>query len=152
MIIERPDVYHSRNCLDFGKGFYLTLLQEQASKYAQRFLLDKDVAYVNEYFLDESYTKFNVKVFPHYDEEWLEYVGLCRMGANDKLYDVVEGGIANDRVFNTLDLYFAGDMSKDDALRRLSYERPNHQLCRLNQEVIDKCLQFITSKVITKQK
>ena len=35
-IIELPDVYHSRDLLDFGKGFYLTSLVEQAKKYAQR--------------------------------------------------------------------------------------------------------------------
>lgn len=29
-IIELPDVYHSRDLLDFGKGFYLTSLVEQA--------------------------------------------------------------------------------------------------------------------------
>ncbi len=33
-----PDVYHSRDALDFGKGFYVTRLREQAEKYAQRFL------------------------------------------------------------------------------------------------------------------
>ena len=29
-IIERPDVSHSRDFLDFGKGFYLTAIREQA--------------------------------------------------------------------------------------------------------------------------
>lgn len=37
-IIESPDVHHSRELLDFGKGFYLTALEEQARKYSQRFL------------------------------------------------------------------------------------------------------------------
>lgn len=34
-IIESPDIYHSRDLLDFGKGFYLTSLVEQAKNYAQ---------------------------------------------------------------------------------------------------------------------
>ena len=29
-IIEKPDVLHSRDKLDFGKGFYLTTIREQA--------------------------------------------------------------------------------------------------------------------------
>lgn len=37
-IIDTPDVYHSRDLLDFGKGFYLTSLTDQARKYSQRFL------------------------------------------------------------------------------------------------------------------
>nr|WP_244440473.1 DUF3990 domain-containing protein [Bacteroides rodentium] len=39
LVIGQPDVYHSREHLDFGKGFYLTALYEQARKYAMRFLL-----------------------------------------------------------------------------------------------------------------
>lgn len=30
MIVSAPDVFHSREHLDFGKGFYLTPLREQA--------------------------------------------------------------------------------------------------------------------------
>ena len=36
-IIEKPDVLHSRDKLDFGKGFYLTTIREQAVRYAERF-------------------------------------------------------------------------------------------------------------------
>ena len=36
--VERPDVYHSRKFLDFGQGFYVTTLKDQAVKYAQRFI------------------------------------------------------------------------------------------------------------------
>ena len=51
-IIESPDIYHSRDLLDFGKGFYLTSLVEQAKKYAQRFIFQGDKAYLNQ--LDEN--------------------------------------------------------------------------------------------------
>ena len=46
-IIESPDIYHSSDLLDFGKGFYLTSLVEQAKKYAQRFIFKGDKAYLN---------------------------------------------------------------------------------------------------------
>lgn len=36
--VEIPDIIHSCDYLDFGKGFYLTSIHEQAVKYAQRFL------------------------------------------------------------------------------------------------------------------
>ena len=48
-IIDTPDVYHSRDLLDFGKGFYLTALEEQARKYSQRFLFRGDKAFLNHY-------------------------------------------------------------------------------------------------------
>lgn len=33
-----PDIVHSRKYLDFGRGFYLTSIKEQAIKYGERFL------------------------------------------------------------------------------------------------------------------
>ena len=65
-------------------------------------------------------------------------------------FDLVEGGIANDKVFNTIDLYFAGTISKDDALGKLSFEYPNHQLCILNQKIIVHHLHFIKATEVTK--
>ncbi|MDE6437991.1 MAG: DUF3990 domain-containing protein, partial [Muribaculaceae bacterium] len=43
----KPDVEHSRDALDFGKGFYLTRLKEQAEKYANRFLRAGKDAYLH---------------------------------------------------------------------------------------------------------
>ena len=147
-IIKKPDVLHSRDNLDFGKGFYLTTLYEQAKKYAMRFLLRKQKAYINEYILDDDIHNFNIKIFKLYDEKWLDYVGKCRKGIQTGTYDIVEGGIANDKVFNTIDLYFSGAMSKDDALGRLAFEHPNHQLCILNQDTMNKHLHFINATEI----
>ena len=141
--IEHPDVCHSRDHLDFGKGFYLTVLYEQARQYARRFLLRGGTAYINSYHLDDDLSAYKVKIFTHYDEEWLDYVGACRRGIGIPPYDVVEGGIANDRVFNTIDLYFSGLIAKTEALGRLAYEHPNHQLCILNQTVIDRHLHYL---------
>lgn len=141
-IIEKPDVYHSRDFLDFGKGFYLTTIREQAERYAVRFLRRGQKAYINEYILDDDLSEYRIKEFEKYDEAWLEYVGICRKGIQGDIYDIVSGGIADDKVFNTIDLYFAGEMSKEDALGRLSFELPNHQICILNQNVILSHLKF----------
>lgn len=35
-IIKRPDVLHSKKYLDFGKGFYITMYENQAKKWAVR--------------------------------------------------------------------------------------------------------------------
>lgn len=34
--IQKPDIQYGRFNLDFGKGFYVTALQEQAEKWAER--------------------------------------------------------------------------------------------------------------------
>lgn len=148
-IIEKPDVQHSREKLDFGKGFYLTKLKEQALRYAERFTQRSQDAYINEYELDENTPNFIVKSFSSYDEEWLDYVAICRKGLQSKyIFDAVSGGVANDKVFNTVDLYFAELINKQEALGRLKYEKPNHQICILNQQMLDKHLHFINAEKI----
>lgn len=145
-IVNTPDTIHSRTNLDFGKGFYATVIKEQAERYAQRFILRnrKGILNVYEYTPTEA---LNVKCFDAYDSEWLDFVAACRMGEDVyKQYDVICGGIANDRVFNTLDLYFSNQMTKEEALKRLIYEKPNQQLCFTNQRAIDTCISFIESK------
>lgn len=55
---------------------------------------------------------------------------------------VVKGGIANDKVFRTVDLFFAGDITKEEALNRLLFELPNNQLCIRSQKLLDNCLTY----------
>ena len=146
VIVDKPDTVHSRSNLDFGKGFYATVIKEQAERYAQRFILRnrKGILNVYEYTPDEN---LNIKSFESYDSEWLDFVAACRMGKDVyKQFDVICGGIANDRVFNTLDLYFSNQMTKEEALKRLVFEKPNQQLCFTNQVTIDKYVTFINSK------
>ena len=147
LCIEKPNVLHSRDKLDFGRGFYMTSIREQAVRYAERFTRRGKDAFINEYELDDVTPDFTIKSFPYYDEEWLDYVTICRKGEiPPQTYDAVSGGVANDKVFNTVDLYFAGVISKDEALGRLKFEKPNHQLCILNGRMLDCHLHFIKAE------
>ena len=141
-----PDVQHSRDALDFGKGFYVTRLKEQADKYANRFLRVGDAAYLHifEYVPHE---EMRIKIFDSYNEEWLDFVCSCRKGKECfRQFDIIEGGVANDKVFQTVDLYMAGVYNKEQALQRLVYEMPNNQICFTTQEAIDRCLSFVEHK------
>lgn len=147
--VEHPDVQHSRPNLDFGCGFYLTAMRSQAESYAERFKRRGKPAVLNEYEWDEVLSGFIVKRFEAYDEEWLDYVTACRKGLTPpQHYDAVEGGVANDKVFNTVDLYFAGIITKEEALGRLRYAKPNHQLCILSDALIERHLHFIKAETI----
>ena len=138
-----PDVDHSRQALDFGKGFYVTRLKEQAEKYAERFIRANKEAFIH-LFEYTPHSDMRIKVFHAYDEEWLEFVCNCRKGLEDyKQYDIIEGGVANDKVFQTVDLYMAGIYNKEQALQNLIYEMPNNQLCFTTQDAIDKCLTIL---------
>lgn len=101
-------------------------------------------AWLNVYELDDSFmtSAYVMKEFEKYDAEWLDFVVACRKGNVVGDYDIVRGGIANDKVFRTVDLFFAGDITKEEALKRLLFELPNDQLCIRSQKLLDNCLTF----------
>lgn len=70
--IESPNVLHSRPKVDFGAGFYVTPLREQAESWAGRYKKAGQNAFVSEYSLDdEALTLPRTIRFDAYDEEWL---------------------------------------------------------------------------------
>lgn len=144
--VKNPDISRSRKYLDFGPGFYVTVISDQAEKYAERFLRRGKDAWINVYELNEECLKQKIIKFDSYDEQWLDYVMACRTGATPDDADIIIGGIADDQIFRTVDLYFSGLISKQDALQRLVYSKPNMQICIRSQAIINKFLTFKSSK------
>ena len=144
--IRQPDLLHSRPRLDFGKGFYLTPICEQAERYGERFIRRGEEAIINVFLLDENRSECSHKIFTAYDGEWLDFVTACRKGLPHENYDIIEGGIADDQVFDTVDLYFSGVYTREQALAQLQYKKPNHQVCITSQHILDKYLHFQSSK------
>ncbi len=135
--------------LDFGKGFYLTDLKGQAESWARRQAADRGenpIINVYEFDYDTVIKKFTCLKFDSYNEAWLDFIVESRRG-NElwKGYDVIEGGVANDRVVDTINLYTLGFLDKQAALGNLAQHQPNNQICILNQEVVEKCLEFCNS-------
>lgn len=144
--VIKPDTYHSRDFLDFGKGFYLTSLHEQAVRYAQRFLRRQKEAWLNSYEFEFQSSDWKILKFDSYDKGWLDFVAKCRAGNDDTDFDLIIGGVANDRVILTLDRYFEGELSENETLGLLKYEKPNIQYCIRSQAMLDNCLTHIESK------
>ncbi|MBP5787561.1 MAG: DUF3990 domain-containing protein [Kiritimatiellae bacterium] len=143
--VPKPDTRHSRSHLDFGKGFYLTPIEQQARDYGRRFLLRGKPAAMNVYRLDDDIPDAICKVFDAYDGEWLDFIAACRKGRPHRAYDVITGGIADDQVFNTVDLYLQGLITRRQALNRLRWKKPNLQICITSQAVLDRHLRFVKS-------
>ena len=70
----------------------------------------------------------------------------CREGVDVGNYDLIVGGIANDRVIITLDRYFTGEISQGEALGLLRFEKPNIQYCIRTDKMLQECLKFIGSE------
>ena len=145
--VMQPDCKAGRPDLDFGQGFYVTLLQDQAEGFAKRKARDrkgKSVISVYEFDYENAIKDCAYLNFEFYDEAWLDFVVESRSGLKPwSSYDIVEGGVANDRVIDTVELYTIGILDKASALGRLSEHQPNHQICILNQEILDKYLKFL---------
>lgn len=146
-VIEKPDCSAGWDNLDFGKGFYMTAMPGQAERWALRLASDRnEKPIVNVYALDSDKVRarFRCKVFTEYDKDWLDFIVSSRFGNMPWVdYDYIEGGIADDRVIDTVNLYTMGLMTADVALSELSKHRPNNQVCILNQELADRCLKFL---------
>lgn len=128
--IAEPDVLHSRPNVDFGRGFYVTPLYEQAVKWCGKFKRRGKDGIISRYAFDESREKeLKTLKFDSYSEGWLELILNCRSGKDTTDYDLVIGGVANDQVFNTVELFFDGLIDKREAINRLRYEKPNLQIC-----------------------
>jgi hypothetical protein len=141
--IPSPDTGHSRNHLDFGRGFYLTPLESQARNYGQRFIRRGEPAVMNVYQFSDDIADATRKPFSAYYGDWLDYIAACRKGLPHAQYDIIEGGIADDRVFDTVDLYLQGVYSRDQAMDQLRWKEPNLQICITSQEVLDRHLRFL---------
>lgn len=144
--VESPICKFGRLNLDFGQGFYVTDLRKQAADWAALVADRRNLPpIINRYRLDRDaiLKEARCKVFSAYDRDWLQFIVASRQGQNvADDYDYIEGGVANDRVVDTVNLYMAGLMDEDTALIRLSQHQPNNQMCILSQELVNKYLIF----------
>lgn len=154
MMVDAPQTDFGRKNLDFGCGFYVTKLKNQASKWAFAVAERKgpnSTAVLNEYEFDyeAAVSQFHILHFESYNLDWLEYVVACRRGKSIwKDYDIIEGGVANDNVIDTVEDYENGRITAEQALDQLRFKKPNHQICITNQNVINLCLQFVQHRVL----
>lgn len=150
-LVENPHISFSREDLDFGRGFYVTEIEEQAINWTSRYKRRGKKGYLNIYNLQMDKVKeaYKVKEFFEYDIEWLDFILECRTGSGIYLeYDMIIGGIADDRVYNTIELYQDNLIGKDEALRKLQYYKPNQQICIINQEIINNYLKYEGSREV----
>ena len=140
--IKNPDLSHVRNYLDFGLGFYLTPSYNQAVNYSNKFKIQNKDSFINEYsFDDKAYQTLSILKFDSYSEEWLDFIINCRHG-NDKTHqDIVIGGVVNDKVFNTVELFFDNLIDKKEAIKRLKNEKRALQYCFRTEQALS-YLQF----------
>lgn len=122
-IVEWPEIRIQKYNKDFYFGFYCTIYSEQAKRWATRY---DGTGYVSEY----QYTpnkSLNIKVFPEMTEEWLDFIAACRIGTSHD-YDIVEGPMADDTIFNYVQNFVDGKISREAFWDLAKFKRPTHQI------------------------
>lgn len=147
--VIKPDTEHSFRNLDFGAGFYVTSVRQQAERWAKRkaALADKYAKpIITEYECINSFEDCNILNFDSNLEEWIDFVCSCRNGKNIfKKYDVIIGKVANDKVYRVVDLYLKGIWDKSRAIQEMRIYDTYDQIAFITQKAIDKSLKYIRS-------
>lgn len=154
VIVENPDVSKSKKYLDFGRGFYVTTLKQQAEKWALRkklFSPNCKVGIVNIYEMEDlSDTKF--LQFAEYNLSWLDFVCKCRNGDTSYLeYDVIFGAVADDAVFKCVDMYLKGIWEAERTLHEVKFYKQTNQICFVSQNILHQKLHFISSYEVSNE-
>lgn len=144
--VRKPSLRPGRPNADFGKGFYTTSNLEQAERWAhiKQEREEAERAVVSVYEFDESLldsSDLNIRRFTGADEPWLFFVTDCRKSRPHE-YDLVEGPVADDKVFNTVNLFESGLLSAEAAILELRAYKTYDQLS-FHTERVMKALKFV---------
>jgi len=131
---DRIDISRSNPWKDFGQGFYLTDIFDQARKMGEKkALIFGGSPIVQEYEFDEAYLSNDyVKVlsFSKPDREWASFIFKNRnkrFHGKQHDFDIVYGPIANDGVAYLLGRYEEGSLNIDELAKMLEFRHLNNQ-------------------------
>lgn len=149
-IVQKPDVEHSFRALDFGKGFYVTSVKEQAIRWAKRkALLFPETAILNTYQMSDDFSGLKFLDFGENLQDWIKFVCNCRDGGTEFLqYDIIKGKVADDKVFRVVDMFHSGVWDIDRAIKEIKAYPTFDQLCFVTQNAIEKVLVFQSSEKV----
>ena len=148
--ITKPLILTNEIGREFGFAFYTTDIKEQAERWAvrkakiekRRNTIAKPIVNMYEWNKDIS---CSIKEFDGTSIEWLDMVLKCRSDISYKhTFDIVIGKIANDNVGETVSYVMQGIMRKEDAVKRLKFEKINNQIAFCSEKSLG-CLTFIKS-------
>ena len=142
--VETPKILKSDRMLDFGEGFYTTSNKEQAISWAEIVANRNEVMgkflSVYEFDLELAQRELAIIQFSEPEEEWLDFVCANRSGREvEKLYDMVIGPVADDKVFTVVQFYERGVYDKNEAIRRLKVEEVYNQILFHTEESLSYC-------------
>lgn len=127
-----PHILQNGFYKDFGYGFYCTGFEKQAKRWA---LTRKGASVVNRY---EYIPDVDLKTlqFAEMTDEWLDFVVECRRGIEHD-YDIVEGPMADDQIWNFVEGFMDGRVSRQAFWELVKFNYPTHQIVFCTEKALD---------------
>ncbi|MDR3265980.1 MAG: DUF3990 domain-containing protein [Tannerella sp.] len=138
---------------DFGQGFYLTNIRKHAQGRAQdKVDADGGRVTVMEFDFDihevmVTHPALKIKYFERIDEEWARFVMYNRLRKENEPkheYDIVEGPVANDKMFRQFQRFLSNQIKLNEFIGNLKFHEATHQIAFCTDESIDLLLEYNT--------
>lgn len=139
VVVEHPEIRRTKYTKDFSWGFYCTKNREQAIRWAAR----NTTGCVNRYWFSER-SGLNILRFPEMSNEWLDFIAQCRNGGTHD-YDIVEGPMADDTIWNYVNDFLTGEISREAFWELAKFKHPTHQISFHTKKAL-RCLEFAGSE------
>lgn len=139
VIVNQPKIITDGFYKDFGYGFYCTNFEKQAKRWA---LTKKNKHVVNVYSYTEN-KNLNCLIFKEMSDEWLDFVVSSRQGIRHE-YDIVEGPMADDTIWNYVDDFARGLISRIAFWELVKFKNPTRQVVFCTEAAL-KCLEYARS-------
>ena len=123
IIVRRPEIRIVGYNKDFGFGFYCTHFERQAKRWAMT-KRGNHIVCVYDY---TPIPGLITKTFPEMTDEWLDFVAACRHGKSHS-FDIVEGPMADDEVWDYVEDFLSGRISRDAFWALAKFKHPTHQI------------------------
>ncbi len=145
-IVEFPEIRKTRYTKDFSWGFYCTNNFGQAVRWANR---GEGEPIINYYSYKPS-DGLSVLKFGQMSDEWLGFIASCRSGETHS-YDVVEGPMANDTVWNYVNDFLTGRINRKQFWVLAEFKYPTHQISFHTLSALN-CLAYDRSEIVYDRK
>ena len=137
-----PEIRITRYTKDFSWGFYCTNNYQQAYRWADRRSAD---GLVNIYRYVEN-PDLKILRFPEMSDEWLDFIAKCRAGKTHP-YDIVEGPMSDDTIWDYVNGFTSGQISREAFWALAKFKHPTHQISFHTANAL-RCLTFERSEHI----
>lgn len=145
VIVKNPEIRITKYDKDFYFGFYCTRFPEQAKRWATRHPANNHTGYINVFEYTEN-PDLKIKIFPKMTDEWLDFVVSCRTGHSHD-YDIVEGPMADDSIYDYVQDFKDGRISRAAFWELVKFKYPTHQMSFHTNEAL-KTIKFIREEKV----